>query len=70
MDATRDYNIKWNKSEKDINDITYTWNLKYDTNKLIYKIETDSQTENVVANAVGEGQSRSFGLADANTESG
>ena len=24
-------------------DITYMWNLKYDTNELIYKIETDSQ---------------------------
>ena len=26
-------------------DITYKRNLKYDTNKLIYKTETDSQTE-------------------------
>ena len=26
-------------------DITYTWNLKYDTNEPIYKTETDSQTE-------------------------
>ena len=25
-------------------DITYMWNLKYDTNELIYKIETDSLT--------------------------
>ena len=25
-------------------DITYTWNLKYDTNELINKTETDSQT--------------------------
>ena len=25
-------------------DITYMWNLKYDTNHHIYKIETDSQT--------------------------
>ena len=25
-------------------DITYMWNLKYDTNGPIYKIETDSQT--------------------------
>ena len=24
--------------------ITYVWNLKYDTNELIYKTETDSQT--------------------------
>ena len=25
-------------------DITYVWNPKYDTNELIYKTETDSQT--------------------------
>ena len=25
-------------------DITYMWNLKYGTNELIYKTETDSQT--------------------------
>ena len=25
-------------------DITYTWNLKHDTNELINKTETDSQT--------------------------
>ena len=23
--------------------ITYTWDLKYDTNELVYKTETDSQ---------------------------
>ena len=26
-------------------DITYIWNLNNDTNKLIYKMETDSQTQ-------------------------
>ena len=25
--------------------ITFMWNLKYDTNELIYKTETDSQTQ-------------------------
>ena len=25
-------------------DITYMWNLKYDTNELFYETETDSQT--------------------------
>ena len=30
--------------EKDKYDITYMWNLKYDTNRLIYETETDSQT--------------------------
>ena len=33
-------------TEKQIScDITYMWNLKYDTNELIYKTETDSQTQ-------------------------
>ena len=27
-------------------DITYMWNLKYDTNELIYKTDTDSDIEN------------------------
>ena len=38
--------------------ITYMSNLKYDTNELIYKTETDSQSENkltVRGKAVGEG---------------
>ena len=26
-------------------DITYMWNLKYDTNELIYKTETDLHTQ-------------------------
>ena len=26
-------------------DITYMWNLNYKTNELIYKTETDSQTQ-------------------------
>ena len=47
MDATRDYHTKWSKSEKERlipYDITYMWNLKYDTNESIYETETDSQT--------------------------
>ena len=42
MDRPRDYHTKWNKSERqaqDKYDITYIWNLKYDTNELIYKTE-------------------------------
>ena len=31
------------------------WNLKYDSNELIYKIETDSQTENRLVVAKEEG---------------
>ena len=36
---------KWSKSERPIPcDITYLWNLKYDTNELIYEMETESGT--------------------------
>ena len=39
---------KWNQSERERQipyDITNMWNLKYDTNELIYETETDSQTQ-------------------------
>ena len=38
-------------------DITYVWNLKYDTNESIYETETESQTQNrlVVAKRIGGG---------------
>ena len=54
--------------------ISHMWNLKYDTNELIYK--TDSQTGNRLVVAKGAGgwgrESRSLELADANyyTENG
>ena len=47
MDATRDYQTKWSKSEKEKQipyDITYMCNLKYDTNDPIYGTETESGT--------------------------
>ena len=47
MDGPRDYHTKWSKSERERKmpyDVTYMWNLKYDTNEYIYKAETDSQT--------------------------
>ena len=47
IDATRDYQIKWSKSEIErhiLYDTTYTWNLKYSTNEPIYKTEIHSQT--------------------------
>ena len=31
-------------SQKEKEYITFIWNLKYDTNKLIYETETDSKT--------------------------
>ena len=47
-DHTRDDHTKWNKWDREIQiayAITYMWNLKYDTNELTYKIETNSQTQ-------------------------
>ena len=55
------------KSEKDKYVITYMYNLTNDTNKLIYKTETDSQSvENELMVArwgriVGKGKLRSVG---------
>ena len=49
-------------------DITYMWNLKYDTNEVIYKTETDSQTQKtnlwLPKGKGGEGYIRSLGLTD------
>ena len=48
LDGPKDYHTKWSKSEKERQipyDSTYVWNLKYDTDELIYETEADSQTE-------------------------
>ena len=48
MDGTRGYHPKRGKSERERQipyDITYMWNLKYDTNELTYKKETDSESQ-------------------------
>ena len=45
MDGPRDYHTKCSQSDTERQipyDITYMWNLKYDTNELIYNTETDS----------------------------
>ena len=47
MEGPRDDHTKWSKSARERQipyDITYKWNLKYDTSKPIYETETDSQT--------------------------
>ena len=47
MDGPADYHTKCSKSGRERQtpyDITYLWNLKYATNEIIYKTETDSQT--------------------------
>ena len=51
--------------------IIYMWNLKYDTSELIYKTETDSQTQRTDlwlprATGVGEARAENSGLVDAN----
>ena len=62
MDRHRNYYMKWNKSERETSTAWYHLYVepkKNDTNKLIYKTETDSQTENKHAyqrgNGAGEG---------------
>ena len=47
VDGPRVCHTEWSKSEREKQipyDITDMWNLKYDTNELVYKTETDSQT--------------------------
>ena len=49
MDGSGDHHTMGSKSERERQmpyGITYMWNLTYDTNELICKTETDSQTEN------------------------
>ena len=40
------------------------WNLKYDTKELIYKIETDSQTEQICDFQGGEWRREGLGVWD------
>jgi len=43
MGWTRDDHTKQNQTEKDISyDMTYTWNLKYDTVELTYGTDTET----------------------------
>ena len=46
MVGLRDYH-KSDRERQISYDIIYMWNLKYDTNGLIYKTETDSQRRNL-----------------------
>ena len=72
MDATRDYHTKWSKSDRERQisyDITYMWNLKYDTNEPIYETETESRTWRTdwslpMGRGLEEGWSGRLGLAD------
>ena len=73
MDGPRDCHTEWNKSERERQipyDITYMWNLKYDTNELTYETETDSQIKRTdlccQGRGCGGGRDRDLGFADAN----
>ena len=43
MDRHRHYHTKSERESQIPYDITYMWNLKCDTNELIYETEADSQ---------------------------
>ena len=45
MDGPRNY-TKWSQTMLTWHNTAYMWDLKYDTNELTYKAETDSHTEN------------------------
>ena len=73
MDGPRDYHSKQNKSKREsqtLYDITYMWNLKYDTNELIYETWTHRHREQTCGCQRGEGMEEgwtgSLGLVDAN----
>ena len=65
-DATREYHTKSERQRQIPHDIIYTWTLTFDTNELAYETETDSDIENKLMVAKGEGRIGSSGLADAN----
>ena len=51
------HHTKWSTSERERQmpyDITYMWNLNYDTNELICETETDTENRLVVAKGGGE----------------
>ena len=59
MDGNRDFSTKRNKSEREQKmpyDITYMWNLKYDTNEPIYETKRLTNIENRLVVAKGEGR--------------
>lgn len=70
-DGSRDDHTKGTKSEKQmLYNITYMWDLKYNTDELTHKTGTDLQTEKadllLPGHGVGEGRAGTRGLAGAN----
>ena len=74
VETWRDFHPKWSKSERERQipyDITYMWNLKYDTNEIIYETETEFRIYRTnlclpKGRELGEGRTGSLGLADVN----
>ena len=75
IDGPRDYcakqSINESKRERQMQyDATYMWNLKHNTNQLIYKTKTDSQVQktDLLPREMGvrEVRNESLGLAEAN----
>ena len=68
MDGPRDFTKK-SKSERERQipyDITYIWNLKYNTNEHIYKTNKLTDIKNRLAVANKEARTGISGLADVN----
>ena len=59
-DGLRECHAKWNKSERGrqiLYDITYMWNIKYDTNELFSKTQNRlTDIENILVFAKGVGK--------------
>ena len=58
MHGPTDYLTKWNKSERERQityDITYMWNLKYDTNELTVKQKQTQRHREQTCGCQGEG---------------
>ena len=74
MNGHRYYHTKSEREWQVPYDITHMWNLRLDTNELIYEANrlTDIEHRLVVAKGVGEGWTGSWGLAEASyyTEDG
>ena len=70
MDEPRDDHTKSERERLISYDITYMWNLKYDTEECIYETQTDSQTQRtdlwLPKGEGGEGWLVSLELADVN----
>ena len=59
MDRARDYHTKWSKPERERQipyDITYIWNLKYDTNLSTKQKQSHRHREQTCRCQEGEGE--------------